>query len=219
MSTEWLVEEHEPGWFGRLISPHGGGRPGTAAVVLGAAAAVAFALSLVFKWGTVTVTQTTVDGAATENTAVFPATVTNMISLSMVYLLGMVALLGLVGAVVTLPDLALRLRLAAIGVTAGMVAVMIGATFQMPSVATLGGSGLSETKSAFELGLFFGYAATVLPLAAIWLAARPAQRVEPTPTRVVEEPDLDEGDEVPFAPLPRGLSVSGGPMDLTVTPG
>ena len=33
--TEWKIErEEEPGWFGRLVAPQGGGRPGTVAVLV-----------------------------------------------------------------------------------------------------------------------------------------------------------------------------------------
>ena len=48
MSTEWMVEEPEPGWLGRLIAPRGGrkGRPATAAFLVGITGAVAFALSM-----------------------------------------------------------------------------------------------------------------------------------------------------------------------------
>lgn len=214
MSTEWMVEEHEPGWLSRLISPYGGGRPGTAAVVVGLLAAVAFALSLAFDWGTVTITEGQGDGPS-DGTA-YTANVTNMISLSLAYLIGGIALLGIVGAVVTLPELALKLRLAALGVTAGMASVVIAATVQMPTVVTLGMPGRLETKSAIELGLFCAYAAVILPLAAIWLAARPATRARPAPPPVVEE-DFADADELP-APVQRGLSVSGGPLDLTVSP-
>jgi hypothetical protein len=216
MSTQWMVEEHEPGWIGRLIAPSDGGRPATAAVVVGVLAAVAFALSLAFNWGTVTIDEGAFQGA--QQPSEYTAGVTNMISLSFVYLIGNVALLGIVGAVVTTPELALKLRLAAIGVTAGLVAVVIAATVQMPTVATLGIPGQYETKSAIEVGLFFGYAAAVLPLAAVWLAARPAAQARP-PSPAHAEPEATEEDEPPVVPFPRGLSVSGGPLDLTVTPG
>jgi hypothetical protein len=216
MSTEWMVEEHEPGWLGRLIAPSDGGRPAAAAVVVGALAAVAFALSLAFNWGTVTISGGAFEGEQPDT--VYEASVSNMISLSFVYLIGIIALLGIVGAVVTTPELALKLRLAAIGVTAGVVAVVIAATVQMPTVATLGLPGQYEAKTVIQVGLFFGYAAAVLPLAAIWLAARPAAHPRP-PAPAPARPELVEEDEVPVAPFPRGLSVSGGPMDLTVTPG
>jgi hypothetical protein len=212
MSNEWLVEEYEPGWFGRLISPHGGGRPGTAAFMVGAAAAVAFALSLAFDWGTVTATQ-----QPPPSEGVFQATDTVLAfgtdrpSLTIVYMIGMVALLGIVGAVVTLPELALKLRLATIGVTAGMVAIVVAGTVQLWSV--------DDAKAAVGAGLFFAYAAALLPAAAVWLAARPAAQVAPAPRAVVVTTLEEEASEAPVAPLPRGLSVSGGPVDLTVTPG
>jgi hypothetical protein len=71
MSTEWLVEEPEPGWLGRLISPRGGarGRPATAAFLVGAAGAVAFALSMIFDWGVVTITQSTTAEGSNRYTA------------------------------------------------------------------------------------------------------------------------------------------------------
>jgi hypothetical protein len=215
MSTEWMVEEHEPGWLGRLIAPSGGGRPATAAVVIGVLAAVAFALSLSFNWGTVTL-----DEGPFEGQAQYEAGVSNMFSLSLGYMIGVVALLGIVGAVVTMPELALKLRLAAIGVTAGVVAIVIAATVQLPTVATLGYPGQIEPKAAIQVGLFFGYAAAVLPLAAIWLAARPAAQPPPPPPPPPPAPaELADEDEPPAVPFPRGLSVSGGPVDLTVTPG
>jgi hypothetical protein len=223
MSTQWLVEEHEPGWLGRMIAPNGGGQPATAAVVVGVLAAVAFALSMAFDWSTVTIVEPSQGSEQPpRNEFIMHAGLGSLDSLSFVYALGMVALLGAVGAVVTRPELALRLRLAAIGVTAGLVGVVVAATLRLPTVVTPFTFPPSyEVKHAIQIGIFFGYGAVVLPLAAIWLAARHAARsVPPVPAPSVREPESESDEPEPtVAQFPRGLSVSGGPMDLTVTPG
>jgi len=224
MSTEWLVEEREPGWLARLIAPVTGGRPIGAAAMVGALAAVAFVLSMIFDWGTVTVIRSEEFG--TTNT--YPASVGNLFNLGLVYMVGGVALLGLVGATVTTPELALRVRPTMIGVTVGLLGVVIAATAEMARLAGAGLEAGAETKSAIELGLFFAYAAVVLPLVSVWLAARPLTRSSSAASTTAkdahdeDEDDEDEDVEEPPARYDggRGLTVTGGgPMDLTVTPG
>jgi hypothetical protein len=220
MSTQWLVEEREPGWLGRLIAPSGGGRPVTAAAAVGGLAAVAFALSMAFDWSLVTVNEPAPSDQPQSNNLALHAGVGTLDSLSFVYALGMVALLGTVGAVVTRPELALRLRLAAIGVTAGMVGVVVATTMRMDTIVPFGLPTSYTVTTSIQVGLFFGYAAAVLPLAAIWLAARPAARARPpAPEPAPERAELADEDEPPVVAFPRGVSVSGGPVDLTVTPG
>jgi hypothetical protein len=223
MAADWMVEEHEPGWLGRMIAPSGGGRPATAAVAVGALAAVAFVLSMAFDWALVSVTEPSPSEQPSSPGFQAHAGVGTLDSLSFVYALGMVALLGAVGAVVTRPDLALRLRLSALGVTIGMIAVVVAATIRLPTVVLpFGLPSNYPVTHTIELGLFFGYAAVVLPLVSIWLAARPAARTRPAaaPDRDVDEPEFDDEVEPSSVPYLRGLSVSGGgPVDLTVTPG
>jgi len=221
MSTEWMVEEPEPGWLGRLIAPRGGrkGRPATASFLVGITGAVAFALSMIFDWGTVTVTQQQTELPGSNH---FSAGVANLFTLGLAYSMGVIALLGVAGAVVTSPDLAVRLRLAASGVTVGLTGVVVAATAQMPNLVTVGFENESQMKTSIELGLFFAYAAVILPAVSIWLSARPASRpAVPVASPVVEADEPDEEDGQPYPPQygARGLSVSGGPVDLTVTPG
>jgi hypothetical protein len=225
MSTEWLVEEREPGWLGRLIAPSEGGRPVTAAVAVGALAAVAFALSMAFDWSTVTIVEPNPAGLdqadqPQRNEFAVRAGVGTLDSLSLVYALGMVALLGAVGAVVTRPELAVRLRLAATGVTAGLIGVVVATTLRLPTVVSpFALSPNYDVTNAIEIGLFFGYGAVVLPIIAIWLASRRATRPAPPAAPVSSQREPVDEEPAPVAPFPRGLSVSGGPLDLTVTPG
>jgi hypothetical protein len=223
MAADWMVEDHEPGWLGRMIAPNGAGRPATGAVALGALAAVAFVLSMAFDWAQVSVNEPepSEQGPSESPTFLLHAGMGTLDSLSFVYAVGMVVMLGAVGAVVTRPELALRLRLSAIGVTVGLIAVVVSATIRLPTaVVPFGLPSSYGLSTSIDLGLFFGYGAVVLPLAAIWLASRPAARAQPVAEAVAEEEQAEEEDEPTSVPQPRGLSVSGGgPLDLTVTPG
>ncbi len=174
--SKWTPEEREPGWFGRLVTPPGGGRPATAAFLVGILGAVAFVASLSLDWQSVTEPPDTPPSSDTQ-----PLTaadnITNPFMLGLVYALCGVALLGLLGAALTRPELALRLRMAAAGVTVALVGVLVATTIRLPEqLMTQYAIEPAVARTSYEPGLFCAYAAVVLPVVAIWLAARPAAR-------------------------------------------
>jgi hypothetical protein len=177
------VEHRDPGWFVRLVAPQGGGRPATLTFVLGALAAGAFIGSLALDWQSVTVPAGIPDGFAEQGDRSVAGGIASIETLSLVYTLGVVALLGVVGAVVTRPDLALRQRMAATGVTVGLVGVLAAVTLRLsetvanlPAVYFIDVGALDGLTYSYEPGLLCGYAAVVLSGAAIWRAGGVARR-------------------------------------------
>jgi hypothetical protein len=227
MSEAWQVEPREPGWLGRLIAPPSGGRPATLAFLLGVAGAAAFVGSLALDWQKVRLpTDESFQGAELH----FASGIASIDTLSLVYTLCVVALLGIVGAVITRPELALRLRMAAAGVTVGVVGILAAVTVRLDGAIanlSMGFYGFTTEQAAtmtfsYEPGIFCGYAAAVLPGMAIWVAGRTAvrgaapARPEPAAPSVGGEPAVRHADLHPV----RELSVSGSePLDLTVAPG
>jgi len=180
---EWTTEPRELGWFARLVAPEGGGRPATAALAIGIAGAAAFVASLALDWQSVTLPAGERTFDSTTSAQSFGDNIANVFMLGLVYAVGGVVLLGLLGTVVTRSELALRLRMPAAGVTVGLVGVLVAATIRMPEYlmaqAGFGGPGspaVAGVTTSYEPGIFCAYAAVVLPMVAIWLAARPAAR-------------------------------------------
>ncbi len=179
---EWTTEPRELGWFARLVTPEGGGRPATAAFAIGIAGAAAFVASLALDWQSVTRPAGNHTSVSTSAQS-FGDNIASVFMLGLVYAVGGVALLGLLGAVVTRSELALRLRMPAAGVTAGLVGVLVAATIRMPEYLMAqagfgdpGSPAVAGVTTSYQPGIFCAYAAVVLPMVAIWLAARPAAR-------------------------------------------
>jgi len=182
-SMEWTTEPRELGWFARLVAPQGGGRPATAAFAIGIGGAAAFVASLALDWQSVTRPAGEPTFDPTTSAQSFGDNIASVFMLGLVYAVGGVVLLGLLGAVVTRSELALRLRMTAAGVTVGLVGVLVAATIRMPEYLMaqvgLGGPGspaVDGVTTSYQPGIFCAYAAVVLPMVAIWLAARPAAR-------------------------------------------
>jgi hypothetical protein len=188
-SEDWPIEPNRPGVLSRLINPQAGAKPATTAFVLGVAATGAFVASLVLQWQRVTFTiprdaDFGVRPGSELTSVANPGTVD---MLGEVYLIGMVALLGLLGAVLARPDLALRLRMGVTGVGVGLLGIVVSVVLRFPDAAAgvydgfFGVQGIQEelrasAKVAYEPGLAAAAAAVALAVAAIWLAARPAVR-------------------------------------------
>jgi hypothetical protein len=187
-TDDWDPEPSRPGLVHRMISPQAGARPATLAFGLGIAAALAFVASLALEWARVTFTLGSGSFSVSpgdEYTAVAsPGTAANV---GQVYLIGMLALLGLLGAVIMRPELALRLRMAASGVGVGLLGLVVATVLQFPAqVISSAGALFSPTGAidemlsratvAYQPGLAAAVAAILLCVAAIWLAARPAVR-------------------------------------------
>jgi hypothetical protein len=212
---EWAVEPAERSWLSRFIAPQAQARPATVAFVLAAAALATFVASLVLDWASVEVTLPTGDISAFS----IDRNAVHLPELGLVYVLGMVAMFGLLGAVLPRPDLALRLRLSAAGVGVALVGVVVATTLRLRDYAPdLWGP--ARTEAAYQPGAICALAAAVLPLVAVWIAARPAV--------LAARAEAEEAGR-PATVLPaqtsvrtdgrRGVAVSAPePLDLSVTP-
>jgi hypothetical protein len=240
------VAESRPGRggvFRRLLAPTEAGRR-NGPYLLGALGAVAFLLSLLLPWQTVTPPRGTPDDqfvGVTDGATTVSADFGDMSSFGLVYLFALVALLALVGAAVSRPELAGRFRLSAAGGAVGVLAVLIAVTTRLvdepmgtDALRGIYGLGLvggdtSLYKLSIGPGLFAGYAAVVLTTAAVWLAARAdaiALPVARFTRRQVEVAPVDRQEPVvaPDVVGPATMSEyqrrhNDGPLDLTVTPG
>jgi hypothetical protein len=138
--------------------------------------------------------------------------------LGLVYVLGMVVLFGFLGAVLPRPDLALRFRLVAAGVSLALLGVVVAAILRAKDTPVLWGP--VDTSAAFEPGAICALVAVVLPLAAVWFAARPAVRAARAEAEAAERPAVAPAPRMaaPFEGR-RGITVAAAePMDLSVTP-
>jgi hypothetical protein len=150
-------------------------------------------------------------------------------TLSLAYVFGGIALLALTGAVATRPEAALRLRMAAMGAGVGMVGILVATTIRMPRTileaqgllsALFGGNPdvlNDRMANSYEPGIFFGYAAVVLPLLAIWLAGRPAARSAAGGGGPAEEAAASGDGASQVEPMIRQVPRPDGPLELTVS--
>jgi hypothetical protein len=245
--SEWTIERRQPSWFGRLVSPGGsGGAATTTAVLVAMLGAAAFVASMALDWVTVNLPANFGNDGVLLSGRSFGQSLVNSASLGQAYTLTGIALLGVVGSIITRPDLALRMRLGVTGLGIGMLSIVAAGTLTLRE-RTLemfgypilyGGPDLSNVTTALEGGLFAAWAATVLPVVGVWIASRPAARAaravstaaaaEDRPQPRVEAPErVDDPDPLDLSRLPPsgragsvgGLSVTAAePLDLSVTP-
>jgi hypothetical protein len=221
----------------RLLVPGQSGRFGSLGIALAGLGAVAFAASTVLEWQTIIFSRPATDNNASSSnldpTVTFTGYLGDLPSFGLAYNFGMIALLVLAGVTVARADLAARLRLAAVGGAAGLGAILAGVTARIPDTVlgvpaqfiSIYGDPLSRSDLTYHVsygpGLLAGYLAVILPVVAIWVAARPAATpVEPARDR---RPPVPGAVELDFEPLTQAAdarrSGGGGPLDLTVTPG
>ncbi len=190
MANQWTVEPPGPGMLGRLLVPQTGTKPAMTAFLAGIAGTAAFVASLVMKWQriSVAVDSSSLLGRSSSDPTVITAGLGSIDVLGLVYLLGALALIAMLGSVLVRPDQALRLRMGAVGLGIGIIAVLVAITLRLPeTIFNLQGifGGLSDIEQqemlsnsdvSYELGLFAGFAAIVLLIAGVWLAGAPAAR-------------------------------------------
>jgi hypothetical protein len=250
MSDQWEVEPRRPGMLTRLLVPQGSPheRPATVAFLLGLLGTAALVGSLVLDWQRVTITvpRNLGQGISGGEKVTAAASLSNVDMLGQVYLIGSIAMLGLLGSVLTRPDLALRMRMAAAGVGVGLAAVVTAAAMRMPEAVYgttdylfFGGPGFAEglrnsAEIAYEPGLFCAAGTVVLLTAGVWLAGRSAARAQvaaaPASRHAVAEPaggppvaasrsDGHRGHPAQPVGQADDLTVSASePLDISVTP-
>lgn len=219
---QWTTEPREPGPLGRLIAPQSGGKPATMAFLIGVLAAAAFVGSLSLDWLSVSTTQPSEPPPA-PSTQTYGHNITDVFMLGLVYTLGGVAQLGIVGAVITRSEAALRLRMGAVGVGVGLLGIVLAATIRLPGQLGQQLESAGASKVSFEPGIFCAYAAVVLPTVAIWLVSRPAAREaherDVARAETHARQGAEEADHIRSNLPTGGLTVSASePLDLSVTP-
>ncbi len=227
--TDWIVEPRDRGWLARFMAPQEGDRPSAVPLLLGALGAAAYVASLALDWQKVSVESLTGDGPPPQQTTILTAGLGDIATLSLAFVLGGIALLALVGTVATRPEVALRLRMTTMGVGVGLIGVLLAVTIRMPNTylavqgfaeAFFGGSPEAfqdRMTNSYEPGIFFGYAAVILPLLAIWLAGRPAARQAARGHgRADAVADSDDGAHE-VEPVIRQVPRPDGPLELTVS--
>jgi len=197
---EWISEPSGPSWLGRLVSP-GSGRPGTLPFLTLAAAVAAYVCSLAFNWVGATGQFRVDNGNSSANggrivvnlygaditvdnghaTVVSAGNITGLELMGLVYGLGGLALVAVGFAVLSRPDLALRLRMAVAGLGIGVLGVVIAAAVKLPTFLVANGSAaagghMESLERSFKPGIFFALAAAVLPMLAVWIRSAPAAR-------------------------------------------
>lgn len=227
--TDWIVEPRGRGWVARLIAPQEGDRPSSMPLLLGAIGAAAFVASLSFDWQKVTVEPVPSEEPPQQEVVVLTTGLPDIATLSLAYVFGCIALLALMGAVATRPEAALRLRMAAMGGGVGLVGILIATTIRMPRTvleaqgllsALFGGTpDLLDDRitNSYEPGIFFGYAAVILPLLAIWLAGRPAARLAARGHGSAEAVTESSDGAREVEPVIRQVPRPDGPLELSVS--
>ena len=241
--TRWVADRSaDNGGPARVSTPTGQ----VPALVLAGLGAAAFAVSLILEWQHVSVVKSSDTGQVLTGTDMHveaAAYVGDLDLFGTVYLVAVIGLLAAAGLATSRADLAARLRYplagGGLGVLAMLVAVAVRASAQRldtkPSpldglsvtyMMNSDGSVLSSDSSVIYTmtlgaGLVFAFAAVLLPLGAVWLAARQTPRAYPAPAADPAEPDdldIDEPDDVVDTAGPASWRPTD-PYDLTVTSG
>ena len=209
---ELRVHEAGPSWLGRLVSP-GSGRPGTVPFLLMALSVVAYVLSLALDWVVATAKFTTATANASQltfitlygakltsdrqsatTTVTAAGNVTGLELMGLVYGLGGLAMLMIGFAVLSRPELALRLRMGAAGLSVGLLGIVVAAALKLPNFLLIGGASysngsLEEMRRSFQPGIVCAAAFAVLPLVAVWVRSRPAaQAANASATPATQDP-------------------------------
>ncbi len=180
------LEWDEPGRRGWVRALVGTTRetPGSPALFAGGLAAVAFVASMLSVWQKTVIDVTPSVGQ--DDRSVRSITMDNQVGsadlLSLIYIGGTLALLLLVGACLSRPELAVKVRMAVLGGGVGLAGIVAGFTVRVPNaLENQSALGAVPTEyhdritTSFQPGLFLGFAAVALSVVSIWLAT-PARR-------------------------------------------
>jgi hypothetical protein len=210
MADEQRVEPRPRGALARLLGAADGSRPALSAVAAGLAGAAAFVVSMVVDWHRLSVPPMREFGTEGGDITVDLGGVSHGVA----YPIGMLGLLTLVGLALPRPDLARRLRMAAVGLGVGLAGVVVAIVKQMHNVwgeafgFTLFG-GLSrefqrlaeETTYAPLPGQMLAFGAVALLVAAVWLAGGPAGAGPDARPAVAVAPGHPAADDSSAAPV------------------
>jgi hypothetical protein len=222
------------GGLSRRLGAVLGGRPPVTAVVVGLAGVGAFVASLLSDWLRVTLEPVPQAGIS-SGTYVYDLTITSFAS---VYPIGMLGLLTMLGLAFPRPDVARRLRLGAVILGVGLVAVLVAIVDDMRDMMRenlLGRSlyfyeddlpeilrQLLDSQTTAPLpGQMLAFGAVALLVAAVWLAGGPARSapgaaVAASPgNAAADEPSADQPATAPVSPAdapPASEATPAGPL-------
>lgn len=219
MADERRVESRIRRGLARLLGVASGDRLALSALVLGLAGAAAFVVSLLVDWQRLSVPPVPEFGSLGGEVTVD----LSRVAYGVVYPIGMLGLLTLVGLALPRPDVARRVRLAAVGLGVGMAGVTVAIVNQMRDIwRDVFGYNLifgslppelqrlpEQTAYAPLPGQILGFGAVVLLVAAVWLAGRPARTRSEGGTAVAAAPASTGADgAVPVSPAPSAEAAS-----------
>ena len=182
MADELRDEPRTRGGLARLLGSKAAGRSAVTAFGAGIAGTAAFVASLLVDWQHVTLGRPEIFSVDEEEFAVG----LDSASYAVAYLLGMLALLALLGVVVGRPELARRLRMGATALGVGIVGVLVAIMDQLQNVMNqiygfslnFGGGIPPEIQQIIDNttytplpGQFIAFAAVLVLVAGVWLAA------------------------------------------------
>jgi hypothetical protein len=147
------------------------------ALLVGGLGAAAFVASMAYPWEMVALDLTPLsNGFSGSTSSTYELTPAPVDGLGTVYVWVVLVLLATIGAAVAWPKTAVRLRVPATAVGVGVIGILIALTLRLAGsfvnqqgVPTESQAQL-KVETTHELGLYFGFAAVVLCVAAVWLA-------------------------------------------------
>lgn len=208
----------------------GGGRLSPSAIVLGLAGVAAFSASLMVDWVRVSVTPMRDYGIQGGEYSV-GLSISNY---AVVYPIGVLGLLTLVGVALPRPELARRLRVAAVALGGGLAGVLVAISndfrdvmwesigypmfFMGPLPSALEEVVNGQTYATLP-GQLFAFAAVALLVVAVWLAGGSALARTVDGTAIVASPDRPVADDPAVAPVSPADAPAGDLAAPTGSPG
>lgn len=187
-------EPRASGGLARMLGVLGGGRRAVRALVAGIAGTGGFVASLVLDWQSVTMNLNGSNIFGQSGDQSFTVGL-RLASYAVVYLIGMLGLIAVLGAVLTRPDLAARLRVGTAGFGVGLTGVIVAIGFQIQD--TVFGrmffgftdvfvgpvppemqEQIDATVFGYQPGTYLAVGAVLALVTGVWLAAGPV-RAEP----------------------------------------
>jgi hypothetical protein len=190
-----VAADDRRGLLHRLVGVADSAGTTSLALLVGGLGAAAFVASMAYPWEKVALDLTPLsNGFSASTLSTYELTPAPVDGLGTVYVWVMLALLATIGAALAWPHTAVRLRVLATGVGVGMIGILIALTLRLAGsfvnqqgVPTESQAQL-KVETTHQLGLYFGFAAVVLCVAAVWLAGPSIQRRSAGSSRVPVQP-------------------------------